>query len=400
MTNKHVKPRCPYFGTCGGCQLQHLAYEDQLDLKTGMVREQMEEKGVGGIEVKPTLGMKDPWFYRNKIQFPIRSQNNHLQMGYFKAKTHEVVNIKECYIQDPFLTEIAQIARGIFEERELSAYDEKTGQGLLRHFIGRSGFRTNEILLGIVINQRGLPAGFTVADEIKKQERLMHRLATRHDDYPKLTKRPRIVGIVQNVNTNRGNLILGQHNTKLFGSSFMHERLGKYNFHVHLPSFFQVNPVQAEKIYDLVRQYADLAGGEVVVDAYAGIGTIAFWLAGKAESVIGIEEREEAVKDANENIKLNSMVNITMKAGLIEKVFPKVADVVVLDPPRGGCSAKALESVVRSGARKVIYVSCNPETLARDLKALAGNYKIDLIQPVDMFPQTEHVEAVAKLSRR
>ena len=394
-----IKPRCPYFGTCGGCQLQHLAYEDQLALKTEMVRESLAKEGLAEIEVKPIMGMYDPWFYRNKIQFPIRAQNNRLQMGYFKQKTHEVVNIKECYIQDPFLTEIAQIARKIFEERELSAYDEKTGKGLLRHFIGRSGFRTNEILLGIVVNGKGLPAGFTVADDIKRQERLMIRLAQRHDDYPELKKKPHIVGIVQNENINRGNLILGHHNTKLLGSSFMRERLGKYNFRVHLPSFFQVNPVQAEKIYDLAKQYADLAGGEVVVDAYAGIGTIAFWLAKQAGSIIGIEEREEAVKDANENIKLNSMANITMKVGLIEKVFPKVADVVILDPPRGGCSEKALESVVRSGARKIVYVSCNPETLARDLKVLSSHYKTELVQPVDMFPQTNHVEAVAKLSR-
>jgi 23S rRNA (uracil1939-C5)-methyltransferase len=397
--NRQVKPRCPYFGTCGGCQLQHLAYEDQLELKTGQVRDCLKGQGLSDVEVKSTLGMTDPWFYRNKIQFPIRAQNKRLQMGYFKQKTHEVVNIKECYIQDPFLTEIAQIARKIFEERELSAYDEKTGQGLLRHFIGRSGLRTNEILLGIVVNGKGLPAGFTVADEIKKQERLMIRLAQRHEDYPELKKKPRIVGIVQNVNTSRGNLILGQHNTKLFGSAFMRERLGKYNFRVHLPSFFQVNPVQAEKIYDLARQYADLSGGEVVVDAYAGIGTIAFWLAKQAGSIIGIEEREEAVKDANENIRLNSMANITMKAGLIEKVFPKVADVVILDPPRGGCSRQALSSVVKSGARKVVYVSCNPETLARDLKILSAHYQTELVQPVDMFPQTVHVEAVAKLSR-
>lgn len=396
---KQVKPRCPYFGACGGCQLQHLAYEEQLELKTGMVQENLGREGVWGIEVKPTLGMDDPWFYRNKMQFPIRSQNNRLQMGYFKARTHEVVNIKECYIQDPFLTEIAQIARKIFEERGLSAYDEKTGQGLLRHFIGRSGFRTNEILLGIVVNGKGLPAGYTVADEIKKQERLMIRLAQRHEDYPELKKKPHIVGIVQNVNNNRGNLILGQQNTKLLGSSFMREKLGKYNFRVHLPSFFQVNPVMTEKLYDLVRKYADLAGGQTVVDAYAGIGTIAFWLAGKAGQVIGIEEREEAVRDAEGNIRLNSFTNITMKAGLIEKAFPKVADVVVLDPPRGGCSAKALESVVRSGARTVVYVSCNPETLARDLKILSAHYKIEAVQPVDMFPQTNHVEVVTKLRR-
>lgn len=397
---RSVKPRCPYFGACGGCQLQDIPYEDQLTLKARSVRERMDEQGLAGIEIKPTLGMDDPWFYRNKMQFPIRAQNNRLQMGYFKQRTHEVVNIKECYIQDPFLTEIAQIARKIFEERGLSAYDEKTGHGLLRHFIGRSGLRTNEILLGIVVNGKGLPAGYTVAGEIKKQERLMVRLAKRHEDYPELKKKPHIVGIVQNANTNRGNLILGRRNTKLLGSSFMREKLGRYNFRVHLPSFFQVNPVMAEKLYDLVEKYAGLAGGETVVDAYAGIGTIAFWLAGKAGTVIGIEEREEAVKDANENIRLNSLTNITMKAGLIEKVFPKVADVVILDPPRGGCSERALESVVRSGARKVVYVSCNPETLARDLKALGGHYKTEVAQPVDMFPQTSHVEVVVKLSRR
>lgn len=224
-----MKPRCPYFGTCGGCQLQHLSYEEQLQLKTRAVRERMEEGGIGtgGGLVRETIGMDDPWFYRNKIQFPIREQNNHLQMGYFKQRTHEVVNIKECYIQDPYLTEIAQIAREIFEERGFLAYDEKTGKGLLRHFIGRSGFRTNEILLGIVVNGKGLPAGFTVADEIKKRERLMHRLVARHQDYPPLEGKRRIVGIVQNVNTARSNVIMGKYNTTLMGIPFLREKLGE-----------------------------------------------------------------------------------------------------------------------------------------------------------------------------
>lgn len=395
-----MKPRCPYFGTCGGCQLQHLSYEDQLEQKTGMVREEMEKEGLEGIKVEPALGMEDPWFYRNKIQFPIREQNNHLQMGYFKQRTHEVVNIKECYIQDPFLTEIAQIAREIFEERGLSAYDEKTGKGLLRHFIGRSGFRTNEILLGIVINGKGLPAGFTVADEIKKRERLMHRLVARHQDYPRFEDRVRIVGIVQNVNTARSNVIMGKYNTTLMGIPFLREKLGRFSFKVGLLSFFQVNPIQAVKLYDLVKDFAELSGTETVVDAYAGIGAIAFWLADKAAEVTGIEEREEAARDARQNIELNKLSRVKMEAGMIEKVLPKKADVVILDPPRGGCSEQALKRVIKASPKRVVYVSCNPQTMARDLKILSkDNYQIEIVKPVDMFPQTEHVEAVAKLSR-
>lgn len=394
------KPRCPYFGVCGGCQLQNLAYEDQLELKTRMVRECLEREGLIGIQIRPTLGMEDPWFYRNKIQFPIREQNNHLQMGYFKRRTHEVVNIKQCYIQDPCLTEIAHIAREVFEARGLTAYDEKTGLGLLRHFVGRSSFETNEILLGIVISGKGIPAGFTVADEIKKRERLMHRLVARHRDYPRFDKKKRIIGIVQNINTARSNVILGKQNTTLFGGSFIREKLGRFKFNIQLLSFFQVNPIQAVKLYDLVKKYAELTGGETVVDAYAGIGTIAFWLSDKAGSVIGIEERAEAVKDADQNIKLNNIANVKMEAGLIEKNFPEKAEVVILDPPRAGCSEKALAVVVKAEPRRIVYVSCNPESLARDLKILARNgYQTEIIQPVDMFPQTDHVEAVAKLSR-
>jgi 23S rRNA (uracil1939-C5)-methyltransferase len=268
--NKQVEPRCPYYGTCGGCQLQHLEYHDQLELKTRTVREALAKEGVGEIGVRPTIGMEDPWFYRNKIQFPIRQQNGQLQMGYFRKRTHEVVNIKECYIQDPFLTEIAQIARKIFAERGLSAYDEKTGKGVLRHFIGRSAVETGELLLGIVVNAKGLPAGFTVADEIKKQERLMHRLVARHQDYPRFERRPKIVGIVQNTNQARGNVIMGPLNTTLLGIPFMRERLGHFKFKVGLLSFLQVNPVQTVKLYNLIRKYAELSGTEKVVDAYAG----------------------------------------------------------------------------------------------------------------------------------
>jgi 23S rRNA (uracil1939-C5)-methyltransferase len=397
---RRVTPRCPYYGTCGGCQLQHLAYEDQLELKTGNVREALAREGIEGVELRPTLGMEDPWFYRNKIQFPIREQNGVLQMGYFKRRTHDVVNIKECYIQDPFLTEIAQIARKIFAERELTAYDEKTGKGLLRHFIGRSALETGELLLGIVVNAKGLPAGYTVADEIKKQERLMHRQVARHQEYPRFERRPKIVGVVQNSNLARGNVIMGKYNTTLLGIPFMREKLGRFNIKVGLHSFLQVNPLQTVKLYNLIKQFSELSGEETVVDAYAGIGTIAFWLSEKAAEVIGIEEREEAVKDAKQNIALNKLANVNMVHGLAEKEFPKRADVAVLDPPRGGCSAQSLKRIVRAEPRRIIYVSCNPATLARDLKELVKeNYRVEVIRPVDMFPQTEHVEVVVKLSR-
>lgn len=394
-----IEPRCPYFGTCGGCQLQNIPYEEQLFLKTKKVGQELEKVGLK-LKIEPALGMEDPWFYRNKIQFPIRMQNNRLQMGYFKPKTHEVVNIKECYIQDPFLTEIAQIAREIFEKRGLRAYDEKTGKGLLRHFIGRSGFQTNEVLLGIVVNGKGLPAGFSVASEIKKRERLMHRMVARHQDYPRFEKKMRIVSIIQNINTVRSNVILGKQNTTLFGSPFMREKLGKFKFEIQLNSFFQVNPIQAVKLYDLVKDFAELSGKELVVDAYAGIGAIAFWLSDKAESVIGIEESESAVKDAKRSINLNNLSNVGIEKGMIEKFFPKRADVVVLDPPRGGCSGKALEVVCKAKPKRIVYVSCNPKTMARDLKILGeNNYQVELLQPIDMFPQTNHIEAVAKLTR-
>ena len=395
---ERIEPRCPYFGVCGGCQLQDIPYPLQLELKRQYVKDCLSAQGLTDVKVEPVLGMEEPWFYRNKIQFPIRSQNGRLQMGYFKPRSHEVVNIKECYIQDPFLTEVAQIAFKVFERRGLSAYDEKTGQGILRHFIGRSAFATNEMLLGIVVNGRGLPAGYTVADEIKRQERLMHRLVARHQDYPRYEEKRRIVGIVQNINNFKNNVILGTKYNSLFGGTFIIDKLGKYTFKIQLPSFYQVNPVQAVKLYDTVRDLAALTGRELVIDAFAGIGPIAFWLSTKAREVIGIEESEPAVKDALENIKLNNFVKITMKLGKVEHLLTKKADVVVLDPPRGGCTEKVLMGVARSEAKKIMYVSCNPETLARDIKLLEQRgYKTTVVQPVDMFPHTSHIESVAVL---
>jgi 23S rRNA (uracil1939-C5)-methyltransferase len=397
---KQIKPRCPYFGACGGCQMQDIHYEQQLEIKKEAVVNALLREGLSDVPVEPTLGMKNPWFYRNKVQLPIRQQNGRLQVGYFKRHSHEVVNIKECYIQDPCLTEIAQIAREVFEDRKLTAYNEESGEGLLRHFVGRSGFQTGEMLLGIVINGNKLPSAFTVADEIKKRERLMNRLIGRHEDYPENIKKERIAGMVLNNNLTRSNVILGKANTTLMGTPFFKEKLWKFTFNIRLHSFFQVNPAQAVRLYDLVVKYADLSGEETVIDAYAGIGAISFWLAGQAANVIGIEEVTEAVRDASDNIRLNQLSNVRMVNGQVEKVFPKQAEVVILDPPRAGCSALALQKVVKARPGRIVYVSCNPQTLARDLKVLSdAGYRIEIVRPVDMFPQTDHVEVVVKLSR-
>jgi 23S rRNA (uracil1939-C5)-methyltransferase len=210
----------------------------------------------------------------------------------------------------------------------------------------------------------------------------------------------RIVGIIQNVNTARSNVILGKNNTTLLGIPFLREKLDRFTFKLNLLSFFQINPIQTVRLYNVVKKYAELSGAELVVDAYAGIGAIAFWLADKAAKVIGIEEREGAVKDARQNIELNKLTNVEMEAGMVEKVFPQKADIVILDPPRGGCSEKALKVVVKANPKRIVYVSCHPETMARDLKNLTrAGYHIEALQPVDMFPQTNHVEAAAKLSR-
>jgi len=394
------KSPCPYFKTCGGCQLMDFSYGEQLELKKKMVENSLADEGLTALTVKPVLGMKIPWYYRNKVQFPIRRQNNRLQMGYFMKGTHEVVNINECLIQDPNLTEIARQARVIFEDRDLSAYDEKTGQGVLRHFVARSSLRTNEVFLGLVINGRKLPAAFSVAAEIKKRERTMQRLAAKCSDYPQAGEKKRIVGIVQNSNNSRGNVILGQQNTTLFGTPFYKEKLGRFFFMVRLNSFFQVNPIMAERLYNIVKELADLTGAETVVDAYAGLGAIAFWVAENAAKVICIEENEEAAADTLKNARANHLGNIVVEPGTVERKIGRRMDVLILDPPRSGVSELALKQILGHTPKTIIYVSCNPKTLARDVRRLLeAGYHAEDVQPLDMFPQTDHVEAVIKLQR-
>ena len=390
-SSERINPRCPSFPDCGGCQWQHLSYPAQLKWKKQIVIDSLTR--IGGLSsdlVRDTLGMEDPWFYRNKIQYPFGLKGDQIIMGYFRQGTHQVIDLKECFIQHPYLTQIAYIVRDAVRRYKLSVYNEETHQGLLRHFIARLSFKTGEALLGLVINGHAIPYAGRMVEEIVRDV--------------KKNLPARIVGFVQNINTKRGNVILGEKTEALFGENRLMEYLGGLRFQISIESFFQVNPLQAERLYKLVEDLSEVSKKEVVIDAYSGIGCIALWLAPLAREIYGIEEVLEAWEDAQSNAKLNKIKNVTFGCGKVEVLLPDLlkrgvkVEIIILDPPRQGCSPKAIEAVIKTQPKRIVYVSCNPATLARDLKVFTqSGYMVELVQPVDMFPQTFHVEAVATL---
>ena len=377
-------------------------YEEQLHIKHKSIQEAFKQNGLPYDRIKHVLGMKEPWFYRNKVSFPIRRQNNRILMGYFKKRTHDVVSIEECYTQNPYLTEAGRICKELFEHEEISAYDEKSHTGLLRHYIGRVGHFTGEIMIGLVVNGRGLPSVYKLAEDIRKRQRKLIRQVKGNKEYPLGEQKIHIVSIMQNINTQKGNTILADKSLPVFGPPFFQERLDKFVFKIRLNSFFQINSPQAIRLYNQVRKAAALTGSEFVVDAYAGVGPIALWLSEGASEVVGIEAVRMSVKDATDNAVLNDVKNVKFEhlhaaEGL--KKFKK-ADVVILDPPRGGLTSDVKSRLARNRHKRIIYVSCNPLTLAHDLKELADHgYSIERTQPVDLFPHTEHIETVVTLNR-
>ncbi|MDI3279846.1 MAG: 23S rRNA (uracil(1939)-C(5))-methyltransferase RlmD [Bacillota bacterium] len=393
---ERVKPPCPSWPRCGGCQLPHLDYRAQLDRKRRLVEAALRRLGhLEEVPVRETLGMDEPWFYRNKAQFPVRGRPGHLEMGFFARGTHQVVPIDQCRIHHPLISRTLQVVKPLLEEYRVPPYDEESGRGLLRHVAVRVGFRTGEVLLTFVTAASSFPPGPEVA------ERLRAAL-------------PEVVGVAQNVNPRRTNVIFGPETFLLAGRGYILEELCGVRFRISPTSFFQVNPRQAEVLYARVARYAGLAeereaGGAnpvpeapTLLDLYSGIGSIALCLAGRAGRVIGVEEAEEAVRDARENARLNGIANAEFRCGPVEEVLPRLAaeglrpDIAVLDPPRSGCSPQVLDTVAELAAPRLVYVSCHPATLARDLARLRQRgYQAVEVQPVDMFPQTSHVEAVA-----
>jgi 23S rRNA (uracil1939-C5)-methyltransferase len=384
-----VLPPCPYTGRCGGCTLQHISYNRQLQFKTRRVRDALERIGkITGVTVHNTVGMDQPWRYRNKAQFPVRMEDGLLSIGFFAPGSHDIVDIDRCLIQHKTGDNVIEIIRKFILKYNVPVYDEQTHRGIIRHVVTRMGFKSGQLMVAIVTNGRNLP----------HSDKLVGLLTTNI---------PNITSIVQNINDRKTNVILGNENITLWGQGHIVDTLAGLTFKISPLSFYQVNPVQTEILYGKVMEYAALTGRETVIDLYSGIGTISLFLARNAGKVYGIEEVPQAVEDAWENAKLNHISNVEFITGKAEELIPKLvdsglhADVVVLDPPRKGCEDEVLEALGHMIPQRIVYVSCNPATLARDLKFLTERgYKVEELQPVDMFPHTPHVECVTWIQKK
>lgn len=380
-----VEARCPIYGACGGCQWQHLDYAGQLRQKVRVVTDALERIGhLQGVPVLPVLGMEDPWGYRAKGAVPFAPG----AAGFYARGSHRVVPWPDsgCAIHHRLVNGLVEVVLDEVARRGIEPYDEATGRGLLRHLVARVGVGTGEVLAVLVVNGQGLP------DEAGLARALMARAAG-------------LVGVVKNVQTARTNVILGPTTRLLAGRDHLLERLDGLTFKVSARSFFQVNPLQAERLYRVALDWAGPVAG-TLVDAYCGTGTLACLAARKARQVVGIEEIPEAVEDARENARINGIENARFLTGRVEDVLPRLAgrpEAILLDPPRKGCAPEVLEACLRHMPPWLVYVSCNPATLARDLATLTTGgpdgrrYRVEAVQPVDLFPHTAHVECVARL---
>ncbi len=380
---------CKVYDTCGGCQIQHMTYEGQLEEKRKIVENAFRRLGqFEDVVVQPTLGMKDPWRYRNKSQVPLQYVDGRPVWGFFKPRTHEIVPTETCLIQTEEADALLNALTASLLELGISLYDERRHEGLLRHVIVRKGIQTGEVMVVLVTNGTSLPNKELLIDIICQTV-------------------PNVTSIVQNMNTKKTNVIFGPQSKTLYGQSFIVDKIGNIAFEISDRSFYQVNSEQMEVLYDVALQYADLTGQETVIDAYCGIGTISLFLAKRAKHVYGVEIVEQAIDDAKRNAAYNDIENVTFTAGKAEEIVPiwyengVQADVFVVDPPRKGCDVTLLETMIAHEPKKIVYVSCNPATLARDVRILVdGGYTLENVQPVDMFGHTMHVETVVSLTKR
>lgn len=373
----------------GGCQLQHMNYAGQLKYKQNKVEQVLKRIGKlnGDVIIHPIIGMDDPWHYRNKAQVPVGEKEGKLIAGFYKPRTHEIVDTNESVIQLPEINEAIQVVKEICEKYKIPAYEEKEHRGVLRHIMARYGKTTGELMIVLVTKTKRIPQQDQLVAEIVK-------------------RLPHVKSIIHNINPKRTNVILGEETTNLWGNEVIYDFIGDVKFAISALSFYQVNPVQTKVLYEKALEYAGLTGEETVIDAYCGIGTISLFLAKKAKQVYGVEIVPEAIEDARKNAALNGIENVEFAVGEAETIIPKwIAEgirpeVLVVDPPRKGCDVALLETIIDMKLNRIVYVSCNPATLARDLHILEeGGYRTVEVQPVDMFGQTVHVECVVLMSR-
>lgn len=383
-----VKAPCPIYEQCGGCQLQHLAYDQQLKEKRDIVLQSLERHtklNVEKLDIRPTIGMEEPWNYRNKSQFQIGQQKNgKIIAGLYGLDSHRLVPVQNCMVQHPLTNKVSEEVRKILEELNVPIYNERTQKGIVRTIVTRAGFQSGEVQVVLITTQKEVPRKKMIMAEIQK-------------------RLPEVKSLVQNINGNKTSLIFGEKTLHLSGEEVIQETLGDLNFELSARAFFQLNPIQTVKLYDEVKKAANLTGKEKIADAYCGVGTIGLWLASGASEVRGMDTIEAAVIDAQQNAARHNIENATYVTGTAEHWLPKWVeegwkpDVVVVDPPRTGCDRKLLDAIKKVKPKKFVYVSCNPSTLAKDIDYLAKDYKVEYIQPVDMFPHTAHVECVVQL---
>ncbi len=384
-SSERVKPFCPIYESCGGCQLQHLSYTAQLNWKRQQVADAVERIGkLRGVEIFDTLGMKNPLRYRNKMQFPVGHTKNNLIIGCYARGSHKIIDTDSCQIQKAAADKVLVNVKKILQKFNISAYDEDTHKGILRHVMCRVGFN-GELMLVLVTATKNLPNEKSVMKAIRAEL-------------------PEVSTIQQNIQTFHNNVILGRETKILFGKPTIKDKIGNLDFNISARSFFQVNTAQAEILYRTAKDFAELSGKEILIDAYCGTGTIGLFMAKSAYKVFGIEIVNSAIDDAKKNARENKIRNAEFIVGDVVKILPRLetyADVVVVDPPRAGCDKKVLETFAAMNPARIVYVSCNPATLARDLAILADlGYCTKKIQPVDMFPFSSHVEAVAQIVKK
>ncbi|MBS4900279.1 MAG: 23S rRNA (uracil(1939)-C(5))-methyltransferase RlmD [Clostridiales bacterium] len=391
-----VDPVCLVTGRCGGCTFRHISYDAQLKWKESAVENTM--KRIGGIESSdyelcPIIGAEDRDRYRNKAQYPVgtfidkKTGKRHTITGFYAGRSHRIVESEDCLIEDRFNAVILKSIREYADKNHISAYNENTGEGLLRHVLIRTAYHTGEIMACLIVNAKR-------SDEMRY--RSLYKLADQ------IYEMEGVVSVLLNFNNRKTNVIMGDEELILKGKSSITDHIGENKYEISARSFYQVNPLQTEKLYDKVLEYAGLTGNETVWDLYCGIGTISLFLARHAKVVYGVEIVSAAVEDAKRNAALNGIENAFFYLGKAEDVSAELPepDVIVIDPPRKGCDEKLIETINRSDVKKLVYVSCNHATLARDAALLKEKgWKLEILQPVDMFPQTSGVECVAKFVR-
>ena len=392
LSEARVEPKCPVARQCGGCQLQAMSYEEQLKFKERKVKNHLLRIGKfkeNEIHMLPIMGMKEPWRYRNKAQFPFGlDKNGNIVAGFYAGRTHDIIECEDCLLGVEENKDILGIIKGFMRVHGIRPYDETTHKGLVRHALIRKGFQSGEIMVCLVINGKDIPAKEQLVEELCQVKGM--------------------TSISYSINQEKTNVIMGKEIVNLYGPGYITDNIGNVTYQISPLSFYQVNPVQTEKLYGTALEYAGLTGNETVWDLYCGIGTISLFLAQNAKKVYGVEIVPQAIEDARRNAALNNITNAEFFTGKAEEVLPEqyeknkvYADVIVVDPPRKGCDQVCLDTILKMAPKRVVYVSCDSSTLARDLRYLAdGGYEVEKVRCCDMFGQSCHVETVVLLTQQ